>query len=134
MTPEPFLSDAWLEQARAAKAAHAGGRIDTPGLIVNATITGVPFGDSVRQLHSERGPVIGFEPGHHDQPSITIILDYALAREILTATSYDVLDQAISSGALRIDGETEQLRAWWKQRIANPDAVALDDQIRNLTS
>ena len=134
MAPEPFLSDAWLEQARATKAAHAGSRIDSPGLVVNATLTGVPFGDPVRHLHSERGPVIGFEEGHHPEAAVTITLDYALAREMVNATTYDVLDQAVSSGAIQIAGDTDQLRAWWKLRIANPDAVALDDELRGLTS
>lgn len=134
MEPQPFLSDTWLAQVRAVKDQHVGGRIDTPGLIMNATITGVPFGDPVRHLHSEHGPVIGWEAGHHDSPVLTIHLDYALARELLTATSYDVLDQAVTSGSLRIDGERDQLRAWWGQRIGNPDAVALDEQIRGLTT
>lgn len=134
MSSNPFLSDAWLEQSRAVKARHVGSAIDQPGLVVNATITGTPFADGTLELHSAHGPVVGWEPGHAEGATLSFSLDYALARELLLARDYDILDQAIASGALAIDGDRAALRDWWSHRVANPDAVALDDEMRDLTA
>jgi hypothetical protein len=134
MPPSPFLSDAWVAQVRAVKATHAGTPIDEPGLVVNATITGVPFGDPTRHLHSTHGPVLGWEPGHDPSATLSIGLDYHLARELIVDTTFDVLRQAIDAGTITIDGDTAELRAWWSHRIGNPDAVLLDDEVRALTA
>lgn len=134
MPSSPFLSDAWLDQARALKARHAGTALDQPGLVVNATIAGMPFGEPELLLHSAHGPVVGWEPGHAPDPALTLSLDYALARELLLARDLSVLEQAADSGALRIDGDRAALRAWWSHRIANPEAVGLDDELRDLTA
>ena len=134
MPATPFLSDAWLEQASAVKARHAATAIDQPGLVVNATITGTPFADGVLELHSSHGPVIGWERGHADEAALSFTLDYALARQLLLADDFAVLEQAVGSGALAIDGDLAALRAWWSHRTANPDAVALDDELRDLTA
>jgi hypothetical protein len=134
MTAHPFLSDAWVEQARAIKARLAGNPVDEPGLVVNATITGVPFGEPTRELHSAHGPVVGWESGHAPDAQFSFIVDYAVARELILDPGYDVLDQAITAGLLRIDGDAAALRDWWSHRIGNPDAVALDDEVRAVTA
>jgi len=129
-----FLSPAWLEQVRAIKARHAGTPIDEPGFVVNATITGLPFEPGTLELHSAHGPVIGWEPGHATDAAVSFTLDHALARELLLAPDFAILSQAVDSGALSIDGDRDALRSWWSHRIANPDAVALDDEVRALTA
>lgn len=134
MPSTTFLSDAWLDQARTVKAEHAGTPIDQPGFVVNATITGTPFADAALELHSSHGPVIGWERGLADDAGLSFTLDYALARELLLARDFDVLDQAIASGALAVEGDLSSLRTWWSHRTGNPDAVALDDEIRDLTA
>jgi hypothetical protein len=134
MTTHPFLSDAWIDQARAIKARHAGNPVDEPGLVVNATITGVPFGEPTRELHSAHGPVVGWEPGHVPDARFSFTVDYALARELVLDPGYDVLDQAITAGLLHIDGDAAALRDWWSHRIGNPDAVTLDDEVRVITA
>jgi hypothetical protein len=134
MPASSFLSDAWLDQVRAVKAAHAGTPIDQPGLVVNATVTGVPFGDATRLLHSTHGPVLGWEPGHDTAATLAIQVDYDLARQLILDTTFDVLSQAIDAGQIVIDGDVDELRSWWSHRIGNPDAVALDDEVRALTA
>jgi hypothetical protein len=134
MTTHPFLSDAWIEQTRAIKARHAGNPVDAPGLVVNATITDVPFGEPTRELHSAHGPVVGWEPGHAPHARFSFTVDHALARELVLDHGYDVLDQATTAGLLRIDGDAAALRDWWSRRITNADAVALDDEVRAITA
>ena len=134
MQPQQFLSDDWVAQVRAVKAAHEGNPIDQPGLVVNATITGVPFGPDTRDLHSTHGPVLGWEPGLDPAATLAIRLDYRLARELILDTTFDVLSQAIDAGQIVIDGDAAELRSWWSHRIGNPDAVTLDDEVRALTA
>jgi hypothetical protein len=135
-TTAPFLSDAWMAQVSAIKARHENSPIDTAGFVVNATITGVPFGDNTLELHSEHGPVIGWMPGHASDATLSFALDYPLARELVIDPTLDTLEQAIRSDQLMIVGDTAQLRRWWSTRINNPDAVAvaLDAEVRAVTS
>jgi hypothetical protein len=134
MTTYPFLSDAWIDHARTVKARHAGNPVDQPGLVVNATITGVPFGEASRELHTAHGPVVGWEPGHAPDAQFSFTVDHALARELILDPTFEVLDQAIASASLRIDGDAAALRTWWSHRVGNPDAVALDDEVRAITA
>jgi hypothetical protein len=129
-----FLSDAWLAKVAAITSQHEGSAIDTAGFVVNATITGVPFGHDTVELHSQHGPVIGWTPGHATDAALSFTLDYALARELVLDTTLDTLEQAIGSDQLHIEGDGALLRRWWSTRINSPDAVALDDQVRTLTS
>jgi hypothetical protein len=118
----------------AAKERRGGAGLDQPGLVVNATITEVPFDEGELRLHSTHGPVIGWSEGHVDDADLTFEVDYGTARQLVLDEGYDVLEQAIASGALAISGDRAALRSWWRSRIANPDAVALDDEVRALTS
>lgn len=134
MTSYPFLSNAWIEQVAAIKARHAGNPVDQPGLVVDATITGVPFGAPTRELHSAHGPVVGWQPGHSPDAQFSFTVDHGVARELILDPSYDVLDQAVTAGLLHVDGDAAALRTWWGHRIGNPDAVALDDEVRAITA
>ena len=58
-----FLSDQWMDEVQRIKATHEGDPIDQDGLVVNVTVTGVPFGTGTIEVHSDHGPVIGFSPG-----------------------------------------------------------------------
>lgn len=133
-TTAAFLSDAWMAEVGAIKQRHENSAIDTAGFVVNATVTGVPFGDGVLELCSEHGPVIGWMPGHEDDAVLSFSLDYALARQLVLDPTLDTLEQAIASGQLQIDGDHSRLRQWWSTRISNPDAVALDNEVRAVTS
>lgn len=91
-----FLSDAWMSQVAAITSRHEGSAIDTAGLVVNATITDVPFDDGTVELHSEHGPVIGWMPGHATDAALSFTLGYALARELVL----DVLNAPIGGALL----------------------------------
>jgi hypothetical protein len=134
MPTHPFLSPEWIDAAREIRARRAGNPIDQPGFVVNATITDVPFGEGRIEVHSEHGPVIGWEPGHQDGAELSFTVDYSLARQLVIEDDLDVLAQASASGALRMDGDVAHLRSWWATRVANPDAVALDDELRAMTA
>jgi hypothetical protein len=123
-----------MEAVQAIKEAHRANPVDAPGLTVNATITGVPFGEPVRELCSSQGPAMGWRAGRDPMARISMTLDYQLARELVLDETLDVLDQAVASGSLVIEGDSGKLRRWWRSRIANPDLVALEREIRAITA
>lgn len=129
-----FLSPEWIDEVRRIKVTHEGTPIDQDGLVVNATITGVPFGDGTLEVHSARGPVIGWEPGHVADPAFSLTVGYHLAREMVLDRSFDVLEQALNAGQITVSGDGSAFREWWQSRVGNPDAVVLDDQVRSVTS
>lgn len=129
-----FLSDEWHAAVRDIKADYAENPVAAPGLVVNATITNVPFGDGTIELHSDNGPVIGWEPGHAVGAEIEFELDYHMARALVLDETFDSLEQEIASGALKIGGDQGRLRAWWKSRIGNPAAVELENRVRAITA
>src|SRR5690606_26103911 len=85
MATHPFLSDDWFAAATALAerepvAAPAG--LEGVDLVVNATVTGTPFGAD-RELHlgqRDGRPVWGL--GHAERADVTIVTDYATAREL----------------------------------------------------
>jgi len=135
MTTYPFLSDEWFDAVERIKGNAAGNPVETAGLVVNATITNVPFGSGTVELHSSHGPMVGWMQGHADDPVIAMTVDYHTARSLILDDSPDmrVLDQAGTSGALSIDGDAGALRAWFATRRANPEAVAIEDSVRAIT-
>lgn len=131
-----FLSDEWRVAVRAMSDEQAGSVIDQPGLIVNATITDVPFGEGELELHSDRGPVVGWEQGHSPHASFEIRVDYYLAKAIVldaTATA-EALIQGFDSHGVEVIGDTSSYRQWWRARLGHAGAVELEDRIRAITA
>jgi hypothetical protein len=132
----PFLSDEWRAAVRALSSEQSGTVIDQPGLVVNATVTDVPFGDGVLRLHSDRGPVVGWEPGHSPDAAFEIRVDYYTAKAMVldaTATA-DALVQGFATHAVEVIGDGSRYRQWWQVRLGHPGAVELEDRIRALTA
>jgi hypothetical protein len=123
-----------MEAVQAIKEAHRANPVDAPGLTVNATITGVPFGEPTRELCSSHGPAMGWRHGRDPMARISMTLDYPLARALALDDTLEVLEQAIVGGSLVIEGDSGKLRRWWRSRIANPELAALEREIRAVTA
>jgi hypothetical protein len=134
MTTYQFLSDDWLDAARAVKSQHEGDPVDQAGLTVNSTLTGVPFGDGTLELHSSHGPVIGWEPGHDPDAAISIRLDYEVAKDLVKDDAPNALERALGSGDIEVSGDHDAFRDWWHSRVGDERASALDAELRDLTT
>jgi hypothetical protein len=137
MTTHRFLSPDWFEAVGRLTSARVGSVLDAPGMVVNATVTGVPFGNGEIELHSSHGPVVGWAPGHAADAAVSITLDYFTAKALVLDPSpgFDALSQGLANGTVVIDGERDQLRSWWTTaRIGSSDAAELEDEVRALTS
>jgi hypothetical protein len=135
MTTHPFLSDEWMDAVATLKAGRGGAGLDEAGFRVNGTITGVPFGDGTIEVHSEHGPVIGWLKGHADDADLSFTVDYFTAKALVLDLSptFDALSSALANGTLTVSGDRERLARWWRSRIGNPEALALEDEVRSIT-
>jgi hypothetical protein len=135
MPSHQFLTTEWIQEVQSVKSSSASPSIDAPGMVVNATITDVPFGAGTLEVHSDHGPMLGWQPGHSAEATLTFVVDYHTARALVLDSSDDmsVLDQAAHTGALRIEGDASALRRWFSQRSAGPEAAAVEDAVRAIT-
>jgi hypothetical protein len=135
MPRHQFLSDEWIEEVRGLKSSVDASSIDAPGMVVNATITDVPFGGGTLELHSDHGPMIGWQSGHAAEAAVSIAVDYHTARALVLDSSQDmsVLDQATRTGALSVDGDNSALRQWFAQRSGGMEAAGVEDAVRAIT-
>jgi hypothetical protein len=142
MTVEPgirlqFLSDEWRAAVREMVDEQLSGSVvDQPGLVVNATVTDVPFGERTLHLHSDRGPVIGWQPGHSPDAAFEIQVDYHVAKAMVldASATADTLVQGFATHAVEVTGDPSQYRHWWQARLGHHDSVELEDRIRAITA
>jgi hypothetical protein len=135
MPSHQFLSDEWFEEVHELKSSVTAPAVDAPGMVVNATITDVPFGPGTLELHSDHGPMIGWVAGHSAAATLSFVVDYHTAHALVLDNSdnMSVLDQATRTGALRIDGDGAVLRQWFAKRSTGPEAAAVEDAVRAIT-
>lgn len=137
MTTYRFLSPEWIEAVGQLKRGREGSSLDAEGMVVNATITGVPFGGGTIEVHSSHGPVLGWEPGHTGQAELAFVVDYFTAKALVIDPSPDfhALSQSIANGALVVEGDRDRLATWWRtSRIGHEDAALLEDEVRAITA
>lgn len=131
-----FLSDSWIEQVQRLKVAASDNPVSVPGFVVNATITGIPFGEGTLLVHSASGPMVGWVKGHAAGAAVEFETDYHFAKALILDDSPDfsLLTTAIDSGAMKITGDGDALHRWFTTRVANPEVVALEDAVREITT
>ena len=121
-----FLSDEWVEAARAIREAHAD--TETPpahSMRMNQIITDVPFGDGVVESHMDTTDGhLKMDLGHLENPDLTVTLDYATAKAILVDQDPQAGMQAFMAGKIKVQGDMTKLMAM--QQGAAPDAAAAE--------
>jgi hypothetical protein len=110
--PYPFLSDEWLEEARAIRAEFAG-RVPFPHSVrMNLVVTEVPFGSGTIDAHvdSSSGD-LALDTGHLDQQDLKVTVDYDTAKAILVDGNPSAGMQAFMAGKVRVEGDMAKLMA-----------------------
>jgi len=106
MAQHPFLSDEWLEAAKAiADEAGAGGG-GPAGVVLNVVVTGGPRGD--RELHFDGA---GFATGLLDDAPTKLTVPYAVARQMFVEGNQQAAMQAFMSGQIKVEGDMTKLMA-----------------------
>lgn len=128
MTAYPFLSDQWIEEARALRARYEH-RLPAPSVPVrlNVVVTGIPHrdgGDLAGHIDSSDGQTI-IEHGHLANPDATVTVDYATAKAAFVDQDPQAVMQAFLSGRIYLEGDASKLLALQAGQ-ANPDPLAVE--------
>lgn len=139
VAPHLFLSDPWIEAARALRAQWAD-RLPPPDVPVrlNVIVTDIPHrpDDLAGHIDSTAGQTI-IEHGHLDDPDLTVTVDYETARAVFVTRDQQTITLSFLTGRILLDGDASKLFAFQAAQ-ANPEAeellVELYDEIRALTA
>lgn len=132
--PHPFLSDEWIDEARAIRAEYRGKTPSIPYAVrMNLVVTEIPFGDG--QLDAYLDTTSGeleLDKGHLDEPDLKVTADYATAKAILVEGNAQAGIQAFMAGKVRVEGDMTKLMAL---QSAPPDGTGqeLATRLREIT-
>ena len=120
-----FLSDEWLDEARAIRAEYdgRGGGIEH-AVRVNLVVVDVPFGEGTVNAHADTstGELI-LDVGHIDDPDLTVTIGYDTARAMLVEGNPQAGIQAFMQGKIKVVGDIAKLMAL---QAASPDPTAVE--------
>ena len=128
--PNPFLSDAWLEDVKKITEEAGGGGMMPDSVELNMVITGGPEGD--KELHVAGGV---FQTGLLDSAPTKLTVPYDVAKDMFINGNQQAAMQAFMSGKIKVEGDMTKLMAM--QGGATPDpaaAEALQKKILEVTS
>ena len=122
-----FLSDEWLDQAKAIRAEYEGkGGAPPHQMRMNLVITGVPAEVSDAPIEAHMDTTSGdvdMDLGHIDTPDLTVTLEYETAKAILVEGNPQAGMQAFMAGKIKVQGDMTKLMA---MQSATPDPVAAE--------
>jgi hypothetical protein len=130
VSSHPFLSDEWIEAARAVHLEYQG-RLPPPPLPVraNVVVTAVPHGPGRLEGHLDTtGGQLTVEHGHLPAPDLTVTVDYATARAAFVNQDLQQLMQSFLSGKILVEGDVTKLLAL-QAPPADPEGAALAAEV-----
>ena len=133
--PHPFLSDEWLDEAKAIRDKYTGqGTPMGHQIKMNQIITDVPFGEGELKLYMDTstGGIV-MEKGQLDDADVTVTTDYETARKIFVDQDPQAGMQAFMSGKIKVQGDMMKLM---QMQGAAPDEAArkVADEIKDITT
>ena len=131
----PFLSDEWIEAARAIREEYRGQAPPmTAAIRMNQVITDVPFGTGTLEAHLDTSAgELEMELGHLEKADTTVTLDYATARAIFVEGDQQAAMQAFMSGKIKVQGDMTKLMAMQQQGAPDPAALEVVGRIKDIT-
>ncbi|MGI8762681.1 MAG: SCP2 sterol-binding domain-containing protein [Ilumatobacteraceae bacterium] len=134
--PHPFLSNEWIEEARAVRASHEDDAPPVPVSIrMNQVITEVPFGDgTVYSYVDTTSGVLLLELGQLEEAEVTITTDYETARSIFVEQDFGLAMQAFMAGKIRVQGDMMKLMALQAAAPVDAQAQVVAEEIKAITA
>ncbi len=134
--PEPFLSDRWIDNARALRA-EFDDQIPAPPIAVrmNVVVTDIghrPDGPLHGHIDSSDGDLI-VEKGHLDDAELTITVDYATAKAAFVTRDPQAVMQAFFAGKILVEGDVSRLMAL-QAEPPNGAAIEMYQRLSAITS
>ena len=128
--PNPFLSDAWLDEVQKL-AAEAGSGMMPDSVQLNMVVTGGPEGD--KELHVADG---AFAAWLLDAAPTKITVPYEVAKSMFIKGDQQAAMQAFMSGQIKVEGDMTKLMAMQSSGgSADPAAAAaMQAKLKEITS
>ena len=134
MAKYAFLSDEWMEAAKAVRDQYAD-QVSPPAhaIRMNQVVTDVPFGDGTVNTYLDTlGGEAVMELGELDTPDLTVTTDYATAKAITVDGDAQVAMQAFMQGKVKVQGDMSKLMLL-QQAPADPVQTEIQAKIQELT-
>jgi hypothetical protein len=109
--PHPFLSEAWIAEARKVREKYEGRAPKVPFVVrMNQVVTKVPFGDGTIHSHldTSSGEIV-MDLGHLETPDLVVTTDYETARTIFIGQDPQAGMQAFLSGKVKVQGDMTKM-------------------------
>lgn len=131
-----FLTDEWMEAARALRAEYSDRMPDvTIEVQINQVITDVPFGDgTVNAYVDSRGGTLDLELGSLDEPDVTLTTDYETAKAMVVDQDPAVVMQSFLAGKITVQGDMMKLMAMQAAAPATEASAELAAELQAITS
>ena len=134
MAKFPFLSDEWMEAAKAIRDEYAD-KVSPPAHAVrmNQVVTDVPFGEGTINTHLDTsGGEAVMEVGHLESPDLTVTTDYATAKAIMIDGDAQAGMQAFMSGKVKVQGDMSKLMLL-QQAPTDPIQTEIQGKVQEIT-
>lgn len=131
----PFLSDAWMEAARAIRAKYEGQTPKiTAAIRINQVITDVPFGSGeIKSYIDTSSGEMQMELGELDNAEATVTTDWATARSIFALGDQAAAMQAFMGGKIKVTGDMMKMMALQTAVPQSDVTVKIAEEIKAIT-
>ncbi len=130
-----FLSDEWMDAARAIRTKYEGRATEVTQVIrINQVITDVPFGEGTvhSYLDTSSGRVV-MELGELDDADATVTTDYLTAKALFVDQDPAAGMQAFMAGKVKVQGDMMKLMAMQTALPNDETAQQVADEIKAIT-
>jgi hypothetical protein len=133
--PYPFLSDEWLEGARAIRAEYAGKTPPVAHVVrMNLLVTGVPFGPGDIEAHMDTSSgELELDTGFLETQDLKVTVDYETAKAILIEGNPQAGMQAFMAGKIKVEGDMAKLMALQAGPAPDASAQEMANKLKELT-
>ncbi len=134
----PFLSSAWMDEARAIREKYAAEAAKVSASIrMNQVITDVPesvgSGDTIRAFMDTSSGDVVMELGELEAPDLTLTIDYDTARKIFVEQDQAAGMQAFMSGKIKVQGDMMKMMAMQTSMPQDDIAKTIAAEIKGIT-
>ena len=134
--PNPFLSDAWMDEVRAIRAKYEGQTAAvTQSIRLNQVITNAPFGDGDIKtfIDTSSGSVV-MDLGELEAADVTVTTDYDTARKMFVDGDQAAAMQAFMGGKIKVQGDMMKMMALQTAMPTDDATKAIAEEIKGITS